>query len=102
MQNSIVIIFLLITIKLVLPTKKIYDLILGWSTGHVGTTSLSDPAIFKDTTSISMAHELDCDSRLQFNKEKWQVSSYKDEYKFVSHTYIPTVLAYRGSKKTFF
>lgn len=96
MLFSIFTIFLFALIGFVLPNEKIYDIILGWSTGHVGTTSLCDPSIFKSTNFVSIAHELKPDPSIQFNKENWQVSTYLDEYNFVNNTYIPTILSFRG------
>ena len=73
------------------PPPCTIELVLGWSTGHVGTSSLALPSLYADAPRVVFRHEavkVPGDARAS-----WARWSRADEARFVSDTYLPEVLA---------
>lgn len=85
------------------PPVKVYDFIFGFSTGHVGTTTLSEKRFYGSPKNVQFLHELkygkfDLDE--SFLTERWKNSTFEDEYDYVKNVYIPFMVKSRRGKDT--
>ena len=83
-----------------------FDFVFGWSTGHVGTTTLSKGSSYGDPSSVTFVFE---ELPSPFGRlgrgrvRKMSVdylASLEEEERFVSDRYIPHLLAFRGNAST--
>lgn len=90
------------------PASPPYDFIFGWSTGHVGTTSLTNSQLYGDPSETYFLFEshgafesISIPSDQEMTKKKWRESSFEEEYLYVKKLYIPFILRARENKTTF-
>ena len=75
-----------------------YDFVFGWSTGHVGTTTLSEKRLYGDPGNVTFLHEMKYGKAGLpvpadvYSTDKWLVGNYTDEYLYVKERYIPWLL----------
>lgn len=72
-----------------------YDFVFGWSTGHVGTTTLSNARTYGRPEHVRFIHE-----GKKFHTHMWKESSRIAEYEFVRNIFIPEMLKIRGNSTT--
>jgi len=78
--------------------REAYDFIFGWSTGHVGTTTLSEKRMYWNPDNVTFLHEMKY-GRMGlpgasdiYTTDTWLVGNYSLEYQYVKHHYIPWLL----------
>ena len=73
-----------------------YDFIFGWSTGHVGTTTLSEKRLYGSPDNVTFLHEMKYgrfgNPPAVFTTDNWLVGNFTDEYLYVKYKYIPWLL----------
>jgi hypothetical protein len=80
-----------------------YDFILGWSTGHVGTTTLSHRDIYKNIENkVQFMFESNkgVNQIAWLSRQQWLSMNRSSIYDFVKDSYIPYLLQSRGSMGT--
>ncbi len=82
-----------------------YDFIFGYSTGHVGTTTLSEGKYYGRPHDVVFIHEMhygkyNISRKDIFTTQKWAKATYEDEYSYVKDIYMPFMVKSKGSKKT--
>lgn len=80
-----------------------YDFIFGYSTGHVGTTSMNDGGVFGNPINMQFMHELasgpiEFPNRNKMTTAVWSKSDFKAEYKWVKDVYVPFLWKSKGTK----
>ena len=87
-------------------TKPItYDFVFGYSTGHVGTTAMSDGTAYGHPSHVVFMHELkngpyNFPKSAKFTTAVWKKGNSHTEYKFVRNTYVDFLKESRGENKT--
>jgi len=75
-----------------------YDFIFGWSTGHVGTTTLSEKRLYGSPDNVTFLHEMKYGKAGLpsvddvYTTDRWRMGNYTDEYNYVKQRYIPWLL----------
>lgn len=79
-----------------------YDFILGFSTGHVGTTSLSEGKLYGNPEHVVFLHESNFGHFKANNvhKERWRTMNKASEYDYVKSSYYPFLVNCRGDLQT--
>lgn len=81
--------------------EKKYDFVFGWSTGHVGTTSLSSAEAYNDPQNIKFIFEANRHpSFVTWLKEKWKNFTHENELEFVKSQFIPLMVQMRHNATT--
>jgi hypothetical protein len=79
-------------------TGGYFDFIFGWSTGHVGTTTLSEKKLYGAPENVTFMHEMKYGKEGLpglddvYTTDKWLQGNYSDEYRYVKTRYIPWLL----------
>ena len=83
-----------------------FDFVLGWSTGHVGTTTLSRAATYGSPSGVSFTFEDLPPPFARTGKSRVRkmppdfLPGHDEELRFVSERYLPHLLALRGNAST--
>ena len=81
--------------------KNPYDFVFGWSTGHVGTTSLSSAETYNNPQNITFIFEANRHPDYVHSlKAKWKTFTHRKELKFVESRFIPLMLELRQNSTT--
>ena len=81
--------------------KNPYDFVFGWSTGHVGTTSLSSAETYNNPQNITFIFEADRHPNyVHLLKANWNTFTHQNELKFVETQFIPLMLKLRRNSTT--
>lgn len=84
--------------------RKYYDFVFGYSTGHVGTTTLSEGKLYGEPEDVVFMHELHYGKKVKdeniFGTEKYLTSTFEDQYNYVKSFYIPFLLKNRKKART--
>jgi len=93
-------IFLLYILLTVLSVQLVstthYDFILGYSTGHCGTTSLSSGDLYSNPTNVYFTFE-SLPPSPHLNTNLWQRWTFADEYNYVKQVLVPFMIQKRTS-----
>lgn len=80
------------------PSADHYDFVFGWSTGHVGTTTLSEQRFYGSPDNVTFLHEMKFGKQgvphaeYVYDTEKWLAGNYSTEYQYVKTRYVPWLL----------
>lgn len=87
-----------------------YDFVFGWSTGFVGTMSLSSSVLFGNPPNIKFIFEgledhssfnyEDVLHSVKYRDDLWKHWTHEDEYKYVKNEFMPSMVEKRGNKST--
>ena len=75
-----------------------FDFVFGWSTGHVGTTTLSEQRFYGSPSNVTFLHEMKFGkqgtphSEYVYDTDKWLAGNYSSEYNYVKTRYVPWLL----------
>lgn len=75
-----------------------YDFIFGWSTGHVGTTTLSEKRMYGSPDNVTFLHEMKYGriglptSQDVYSTSEWLLGNFTQEYEYVKTKYVPWLL----------
>ena len=74
------------------PTFPI-TLVMAWSTGHCGTTTLASPDSYVNASHVNFFHE-----KIHLKREEWTLMTRSAEKKWVSNTFLPFVSSQVSAK----
>ena len=82
-------------------TERPYTFVFGWSSGHVGTTTLSSSITYSNPENINFIFETKRHpSFLRNLKRSWKLFTHQDEKKFVEKVFMPLMLDHLGNATT--
>ena len=79
-------------------TGRAFDFVFGWSTGHVGPTTLSEKKMYGAPENVTFLHEMKYGKAGLpslddvYTTESWLQGNYSEEYRYVKTKYIPWLL----------
>jgi len=81
---------------------EVYDFIFGYSTGHVGTTTLSEAQLYGSPSNVTFLHEMhygkyDPPDEVM-DTYTWLDAKYAEEYAYVKNVYVPWMIKSRSKK----